>query len=77
MPYISELAFYDKGLEPWEIPVDTETSQDSQRVLYEGHNPINSKCEQLLPDATILTTTGTTIIPWGFTESLLELSSDI
>ena len=78
MPLVSELAYNDKGLEPWEIPKDAETSQDSQRVLYEGHNPINSRGEQLLPDATIPTTTGITInIPWGFTESSLELSPDI
>ena len=33
MPYVSQLAFYDVGLSDW---VDTaETSQDSQRVVYE------------------------------------------
>ena len=33
MPYVSQLAFYDVGLTNW---VDTaETSQDSQRVIYE------------------------------------------
>ena len=54
MEKTSELAFYDVGLEPWSIPKDTEKSEDSQRVLYEGHDPISSKAEEILPSAFII-----------------------
>ena len=77
MPLVSELTYYDKGLEPWEIPKDAETSQDSQRVLYEGHNPINSRGEQLLPRPAIKSFGPTISVPWGFTKSSLELSPGI
>ena len=74
MPYVSQLAFYDTGLKNWSPDRDRETSQDSQRVLYEGHNPINyNSTEYKLP----LIAPGTKIsIPWGYTDSSLELSPD-
>ena len=70
MAAVSELAYYDIGLEPWEIPKDTETSQDSQRVIYEGHNPVNSRGEQLIQ-------VKTNTVPWGISESSLELSPGV
>ena len=70
MAAVSELAYYDVGLEPWEIPKDTETSQDSQRVIYEGHNPVNSRGEQLIQ-------VKTNTVPWGISESSLELSPGV
>ena len=42
MPYISQLALYDTGLKKWSPDRDQETSQSSQRVLYEGLLPILS-----------------------------------
>ena len=74
MPYISQLAFYDTGLKKWSPDRDQEASQGSQRVLYEGHTPINYhsveyKLPPIDPDALVL-------IPWGYTESSLELSPD-
>ena len=72
MPYISQLAFYDTGLKKWSPDRDQETSQSSQRVLYEGHNPINYnstdyKIPPIDPDAPV-------VVPWGYTENSFELS---
>ena len=74
MPYISQLAFYDTGHKKWSPDKDQETSQSSQRVLYEGHHPIdyNSKDYQIPP----IDPGALVVIPWGYTESLLELSPD-
>lgn len=47
MPYVSQLAFYDIGLSD-RLP-KTETPQDSQRLLYEGHNPQSLSAIPLLP----------------------------
>ena len=74
MPYISQLAFYDTGLKKWSPDRDLEASQGSQRVLYEGHNPINYnsaeyKIPPIDPGAPVL-------VPWGYIESSLELSPD-
>ena len=74
MPYISQLAFYDTGLKKWSPDRDQETSQSSQRVLYEGHNPIayNSKDYQIPP----IDPGALVVIPWGYTESPPKLSPD-
>ena len=67
MPYISQLASYDTGLKKWSPDRDQETSQSSQRVLYEGHNPIdyNSSEYQLPP----IVPGAPVAIPWGYIES--------
>ena len=74
MPYISQLAYYDTGLKEWSLDRDQETSQDSQRILHEGHNPIDysSKDYQIppiVPGAPISS-------PWGYTESSQQSSPD-
>ena len=72
MPYISQLAFYDTGLKKWSPDRDQETSQDSQRVLYEGHKAIDySSTEYQLPPIAL---GAPVVVPWGYTESSLELS---
>ena len=74
MPYISQLAFYDTSLKKWSPDRDQETSQSSQRVLYEGHNPIDyNSTEYKIPP---IDPGAPVVVPWGYTESSLELSPD-
>ena len=73
MPYISQLAFYNTGLKKWSPDRDQETSHSSQRVLYEGHNPIdyNSSEYQLPP----IVPGASVAISWGYIDSPEKLSS--
>ena len=74
MPYISQLAYYDTGLKEWSPDRDQETSQDSQRVLYEGHNPIDySSTDYQIPP---IVPGAPVSLLWGYPESSQQSSPD-